>query len=111
VQFDFGSYGHTSFSVQSPRVQVRDGDSPSGGSQLIVPESQQIAAISGGSLVSHEGYFDVRDGSATVAPSREFNQVTFSFIAKSSTSTLVFTDVSTGNIESQDGVLDNVTVR
>ena len=110
VQFDFGSYGHTSFSEQSLRVEVRDGGSPTSGSQLIDPGSEQIAATSHGALLSRTSYFDVGDGSAATAPSLEFNKVTFTFTAKSSASTLVFTDVSTGNIESQDGVLDNVTV-
>ncbi len=111
VQFDFGTFGWTSVSLQTVQVQVRDGDSPSSGSQLIVPGSAQIDATSGGLLESHGGYFDVSDGSAANAPSLEFNKVTFTFTARSSTSTLVFTDVSIGNIDSQDGVLDNVTVK
>ncbi len=110
VQFDFGSYGHTSFSVQTLQVEVRDGGSPTSGSQLIVPGSEQIAATSHGALRSHTSYFDVGDNSAATAPSLEFNKVTFTFTAISSASTLVFTDISTGNIDSQDGVLDHVTV-
>ncbi len=111
VQFDFGSFSWTSLSIQKLRVEVRDGGSPTTGSQLINPGSEQIAATSGGSLESHTGYFDVADGSGTNASSLEFNKVTFTFTAKSSACTLVFTDISTGDITSQDGVLDNVTVQ
>ncbi len=110
VQFDFGAYGWTSVSIQKLRVEVRDGGVATSGSEVMDVGSEQIEAVSGGELESHTAYFDVSDGSANIASSQEFNHVTFTFTAKSSASTLVFTDISTGDITSQDGVLDHVVM-
>ena len=52
----------------------------------------------------------VNDHTANHDSPEIFNRVTFTFTAQSSVSTLTFTDVSTGDTSSQDGVLDNVTV-
>lgn len=102
MQFDFGSYGNfgrPTVSFQKIRVQVRDGAAADSGAELILSGSGRITVTSGGSLESNASTIVVVDPSATHIAREEFNRVTFTF-----------TDVRTGDISRQDGVLDSVTV-
>ena len=110
VQFDFGTYGLTTSSFQKLQVQVRDGISSRSGAHLIQSGSGRMTTTSGGSIESNANTLVIADRTARYVSPEIFNRVTFTFTAKSATSTLTFTDVSTGDTSSQDGVLDNVVV-
>ena len=111
VQFDFGNYGHLSACFQKLQVEVRDGASPTAGAQLIQSGSGQIVSETDGELEQNTDTLIVADRSCAHEADQEFSRVTFTFTAQSTRSTLAFTDESAGDIVSQDGVLDRVTVK
>ena len=111
MQFDFGNYGHLSACVQKLHVEVRDGASPTAGAQLIQSGSGRIVSETDGVLEENAETILVADGTCAYEADKEFSRVTFTFTAQSTRSTLAFTDESDGDIISQDGVLDNVTVK
>ena len=110
VQFDFGAYGYVRNSFQKLQVEVRDGTSATSGAETINSGSGQTNAASGGVLVGNTSTIVAGDSSAQFNGNVEFSTMTFTFTAQSVASTLVFTDVTTGDYSSEDGVLDHVQV-
>ena len=82
---------------------------------MIQDGSAQIEGATGGWLIKNSTTIQVADrtGKRPIngpSPNLEFSAVTFTFTAKSSMSTMVFTDESTGGADDQDVVLDNVRI-
>lgn len=119
VSFDWGSFG--SNAVQRLKVEAKDHQS----GQSIYDLNSGSWSIGSNIGVLIEWNFDlllVSDstgykqqgpspyGVFASAPNSQFSTFRFSFTAISTSSTLLFSDVGTGDLASSDGILDNIRV-
>jgi hypothetical protein len=119
VGFDYGQYGGQHFVSNTLAVNVLSGSSPTAGTALINPGasvSYNPAKTGDLSLTDSAGSLSIGDSGAQgtpvdlPAPNTELSSFAFTFTAQSTTSTIVFTDTSAGNVPFDDGILDNVQI-
>lgn len=113
VSFDWGN--HVANATQRLQIEVRDASTSN---QLITMGSGTVMTGGGGSatILQNTDIFIITDSSGVEfevnapAPNAEFSAFAFTFTAQSGSTTLSFTDQSTGDIPSSDGILDNVRI-
>lgn len=119
LNFDFGNFGLTSGYKSMVQAEVRDGASATGGTELIgfntafaiVGNNTGFSEAQNGAVVTATDLNAPANNSAfftAVPASPEFSTVSFMFTALSTTSTLVFSDLTGTTGQFSDGVLDNV---
>lgn len=106
VTFDWG----TVFADLMQRLQI---EVRNGATQLINPGSGMVTTISGATIIQNTNIFQIEDSTGAPptngpAPNAEFSLFSFTFTAQSSSSTIIFTDISPGAALNSDHVLDNV---
>lgn len=112
VLFDWGNHGADA----TQRLKVEALDAVSGqpllisesGAVQVEPDHEGVQIEENSEILLISDSTGSTDSVRTPAPNSKFSSFTFLFRAGSSTTTLAFTDLGTGDLPSSDGILDNV---